>query len=119
MGGTTTAARNIISGNQLDGVLLNLGAGYNTVDGDFIGTNLAGNASLANSGNGVKVLGSSNTVGGTTAAAGNVISGNLLDGVLLGLQAACSTRLRAIPSAPSSAAAHPGQQRQQHQGAGQ
>jgi hypothetical protein len=78
IGGTTAAARNIISGNTNVGVYI-LAAG-NTVQGNLIGTNANGTAALPNS-TGVRLQGSSNLVGGTTAGARNVISGNLDMGV--------------------------------------
>jgi hypothetical protein len=83
LGGTAAAARNVIAGNLLDGVLLNSGVSGNQVQGNYIGTALGGTASLANSGNGVEVMGSNNTIGGTLAGARNLISGNAQDGVLL------------------------------------
>ena len=57
----------------------------NTVDGDFVGTNAAGTASLSNVGGGDGVDiddgASANTIGGTTAGARNVLSGNGASGV--------------------------------------
>jgi hypothetical protein len=80
IGGTTPAARNVISGNQLDGVLLNTGnggVGANVVRGNYIGTNKGGTAALPNMRHGVNVANSNgNLVGGANAAARNVISGN-------------------------------------------
>src|SRR5262249_4305336 len=67
-----------ISGNGRAGVsVLSPGTAHNQVGGNFIGTNATGTAALAN-GIGVWLLGEAtdNTVGGTGAAAGNVISGN-------------------------------------------
>ncbi len=76
VGGTAAGARNIISGNAGNGV--QLGAGNGTViEGNYIGTDKTGAKALANSGAGVFFNGGSNdTVGGTAAGAGNVISGN-------------------------------------------
>ena len=51
--------------------------------GNFIGVNYTGTGVLGNSGNGIEIAGSHNTVGGTAAGAGNVISGNSKDGVLM------------------------------------
>ncbi|MFY9573415.1 MAG: right-handed parallel beta-helix repeat-containing protein, partial [Blastocatellia bacterium] len=49
IGGTTASARNIISGNALDGVLIfPSSAGTNMVQGNFIGTNASGSAPLGN-----------------------------------------------------------------------
>ena len=51
------------------------------MQGNFIGTNAAGTAALGNSEDGILVNSSSDTIGGTTAGAGNLISGNTDDGV--------------------------------------
>jgi titin len=84
IGGTTAAARNVISGNTGRGVIIGAGSG-NHVQGNLIGTNAAGTAALGNGTDGVEVLsGATGTViGGTTAGARNVISGNGQDGVFL------------------------------------
>ena len=77
IGGTAPGARNVISGNS-EGV----GLGYpeatgNFVQGNFIGTNPAGNAALPNlTGVSIALGATSNMIGGATAAARNVISGN-------------------------------------------
>ncbi len=73
IGGTTTAARNLISGNSI-GVPLNNGATNNLVQGNFIGTDVTGNNSLAN-GVGVDLRDGNNTVGGNSVAARNIIAG--------------------------------------------
>jgi hypothetical protein len=83
IGGTTAAARNVISGNFGDGVLIDSGVSGTLVQGNFIGTNSGGTTAVANSGSGVEIQGSSNTVGGTLAAARNLISGNSGAGVLI------------------------------------
>jgi titin len=77
-GGTSTAARDLISGNAWTGLELNgSGTSGNVVEGDWIGTNSTGNAALANPGAGVAISqgASSNTV------TGDVISGNSYAGV--------------------------------------
>jgi hypothetical protein len=56
----------------------------NVVEGNFIGTNAAGTAIVANGGDGVIINGpgsTGNTIGGTTPAARNLISGNDEQGV--------------------------------------
>jgi titin len=86
IGGASVAARNVISGNLHNGVWLTTSAATgNLVQGNFIGTDSTGAADLGNAQIGVKVDGtaSSNTIGGTAAVAGNVISGNDQHGVLL------------------------------------
>jgi titin len=82
IGGTSAAARNVISGNRTYGVDVFLG-GSNFIEGNYIGTNAAGNAALANTTAGVFLESSTNTVGGTAAGAGNLISGNVGDGILI------------------------------------
>ncbi len=79
IGGTVAGARNIISGNQGNGVLLRgIGVTGNTVEGNYIGTDVTGTKSLANAIAGVTIDtgAGSNLIGGTVAGAGNVISGN-------------------------------------------
>ncbi len=84
IGGTSPAARNLISGN-LVGINLNSGASNNMVEGNLIGTNAAGTAAIPNIDYGLDVVtpGVGNTIGGTTAAAKNVISGNGIFGIVL------------------------------------
>src|SRR6266567_6694628 len=81
IGGTSATARNVISGNTGDGI--DIVSGGATVQGNFIGTNAAGTAALPNSGSGILISGGSGTIGGTTPGAGNVISGNSFEGILL------------------------------------
>jgi parallel beta-helix repeat protein len=82
IGGATAGERNVISGNASQGIQLNNSTG-NTIEGNYIGTDINGTAALANGGNGVDIGTSSNTntVGGTTAGESNLISGNSGDGV--------------------------------------
>ena len=56
------------------------GATGNVVQGNFIGTDATGAIALGN-GEGVSISSSGNTIGGTGAGAGNVISGNSGDGI--------------------------------------
>ncbi len=77
IGGVEPGVGNVISGNTGDGVRISgPGATGNVVQGNFIGTNATGTAALPNVGSGVRLSGASNTVGGTAAGAGNLISGN-------------------------------------------
>lgn len=75
VGGTTTAARNLLSGNRRVGLSIEGGTG-NQVQGNLIGTDLTGTVSLGNGEEGVEIRSSGNVVGGTTASARNLISGN-------------------------------------------
>jgi len=78
VGGTTAAARNLISGNQVGVEIRDAGTHANVVEGNYIGTDASGTTHIANSGAGLAVgeSASGNTIGGTTAGARNVISGN-------------------------------------------
>lgn len=90
IGGTTAAARNVISGNLQDGVLIRGTLAHpatgNIVEGNFIGADPSGSLADGNglfpasgvTAAGVHVLeeASANTIGGTAAGAGNVIAFN-------------------------------------------
>ncbi len=78
IGGTTAGAGNVISANGDVGVLISgSGSAGSLLQGNRIGTDITGTEALGNADGGVYVLnGASNTVGGTAAGAGNVISAN-------------------------------------------
>ncbi|MGA9772781.1 MAG: HYR domain-containing protein [Blastocatellia bacterium] len=89
VGGTIAGARNLIAGNRQSGVAIqDCDSIGNLVQGNLIGTNVTGSASLTNSG-GVLIAGgcgdndgpTSNTIGGTTGAARNIISGDIIVGI--------------------------------------
>src|SRR5438093_1167718 len=81
IGGTTPGTRNIVSGNSRNGiVLITIG---DSVQGNYIGTDVNGTADLGNNENGVLVQYNNNTIGGTSVGARNTISGNGLSGVLI------------------------------------
>ena len=85
IGGATPGAGNLISGNQGNGV--DISASNNVVQGNLIGTDVAGTIALANALAGLAISASNNTIGGTTPAARNVISGNSrTDGNGVGVQ---------------------------------
>jgi hypothetical protein len=84
LGGDKAAMRNIISGNGNQGVLFEDGASGNIVVGNDIGTDVTGANRLGNNGGGVVLLdAAANTIGGSASGAGNVISGNGNDGILV------------------------------------
>ncbi len=87
IGYAASGDNNVISGNGTFGVYISdTGTNSNTVANDIIGLTALGNAPVSNTDNGVDVFNGAqnNTIGGTTAAARNVISGNLHEGVLVG-----------------------------------
>jgi len=86
IGGTTSAARNLISGNAQDGIdISGPGTSGNLVQGNLIGTDVTGRQPLGNGGSGLAIFygASSNTIGGNASAARNLISGNALSGVAI------------------------------------
>jgi len=72
IGGTVGGAGNVLAANGFSGLWINSGAN-NIVQGNFIGTNAASATGLGNASTGVLANGSGNTIGGSTAGAGNVI----------------------------------------------
>ena len=82
IGGTTLAARNIISGNGNAGIYFNGSTTANSfVQGTFIGTDPTGTLPRGNAFGGIYVLSGTNiTIGGTTSAARNVISASTAAG---------------------------------------
>jgi len=87
IGGTTASARNIVSNNFGGGILMSgSGASGNQVQGNYIGTNVNGTDNLGNRATDVWIItgATTNTIGGTTKRARNIISGSGSIGVLLG-----------------------------------
>ena len=75
IGGTAAGAGNVISGNNLHGINLEVNSSASVL-GNYIGTNAAGTGDVGNSNSGIFNRASSITIGGATAATRNVISGN-------------------------------------------
>ncbi len=101
IGGTAAGAGNVISGNNIDGVLiLHAGTNGNMVQGNFIGTNPAGTAAVPNgAGVEVSVGAQNNIIGGAVAGAGNLISGNggavtFPNGILMGSPSTNNNRVQ-------------------------
>jgi hypothetical protein len=93
IGGSSDGEANQISGNFSSGVAILLNASANTVKGNFIGTDPgglcdldgAGNCRFGNGSAGVLMLFNvkDNVIGGTGTGDGNIISGNVRDGVAI------------------------------------
>ncbi len=85
VGGTTSAARNLISGNSKAIVFIN-SATNNVVQGNFIGTDISGTIGLPNQNQlGIELNSSANgnLIGGTEPGAGNVVSGHQFAGIFV------------------------------------
>ncbi len=85
IGGSVAGARNLISGNFNAGVeITNTNTNLNKVQGNFIGTDVTGTASLNNS-RGVFILSGaqSNTIGGTASNEANTIAFNSIEGIFI------------------------------------
>lgn len=82
IGGTGAGATNVIAGNGNTGIDLREGSSGTLIAGNLIGTDPSGLLALPN-GEGVAICGGSpgSTVGGTSPAARNLISGNTAGGV--------------------------------------
>jgi titin len=84
VGGTTTSARNTISGNVIG---LNIGRSNNVVQGNFIGVDSSGTQPLGNTIIGIDISGdvtniaNNNLIGGTVSGAGNIIAYNGSPGI--------------------------------------
>ena len=76
IGGDAESDRNVIAGHAVAAVYLSNGTDEVTVAGNFIGTDASGTVDLGD-GIGIWIENSTgNTIGGSTAAEGNLISGN-------------------------------------------
>jgi hypothetical protein len=110
LGGTDPEDGNLISGNGGPGVTLS-GAGslFNTVQGNRIGTDLAGGRALPNAASGVLLEGGAtgNLIGGAGAGARNLISGNAGPGVEVNAAAANLVQANYIGTDLAGAAALP------------
>ena len=120
IGGSTAAARNVISGNQAEGIDVTSPAGSNTIQNNYIGTTASGTAAMGNGSDGIEIiLSSSNQIlnnllsgnggrgihlNGTTStsnvvkgnligtgAAGTTAIGNTLDGLMIGNNSSSNT----------------------------
>ena len=83
IGGAVVGEGNLISGNSMSGIFIFGDDSFNnTVMGNKIGTNLSGSAALENGVSGISINNApKNTIGGTTAGSGNLISGNHMHGI--------------------------------------
>ncbi|MBX7152392.1 choice-of-anchor D domain-containing protein [bacterium] len=92
VGGANVIDRNIISGNDSAGILID-NSQFNMIEGNYIGTNVSGNAAIANE-TGIRVLNNSHhtQIGSPIAGGGNVIAGNLTYGIYFQNSDTCSVQ---------------------------
>src|SRR5690606_30204979 len=83
IGGSTASSRNIISGNTTAGISVQGTTANNRITGNFIGTNISGTAAIPNSRGLVLFSADSNLIGGAETGAGNLISGNMQQGLYI------------------------------------
>jgi CSLREA domain-containing protein len=83
IGGAAAGAGNIISGNSDEGILITgAGASGNQIEGNLVGTDVTAGMAIGNK-HGIVIEALANSVGGDAEGAGNVISGNIQNGVYL------------------------------------
>jgi len=76
VGGATAAARNLISGNGNDGLVIESGSTDVIVRGNYFGLDVTGTLDFGNAGTGLSDSGTGTIIGGINAGEGNVASGN-------------------------------------------
>ena len=80
IGGTSPAARNVVSGNLGDGIVSGAGGGGSGhhIQGNFVGVDASGASALGNGGSGINLafFTADSVIGGTTPAERNVIAGH-------------------------------------------
>ncbi|MBZ0303056.1 MAG: right-handed parallel beta-helix repeat-containing protein, partial [Anaerolineae bacterium] len=90
VGGPCSGACNLISGNTWDGIYIQdqisnegIEADYNTIQGNFIGTDVTGTSAIPNGRSGILLYKDTkfNLIGGTDSGAGNLIAGNTRHGI--------------------------------------
>ncbi len=83
IGGLTSGERNIISGNDSDGIYLADGTGDTRIRGNYIGVDATGAVDLGNTDDGIIAGSTDIIIGGTASGARNVVSGNGAEGIEL------------------------------------
>lgn len=82
IGGTTPAARNIVSASAA-GIAFGNGSG-GVIQGNYVGTDITGTLDRGNAMMGIAIAGHSNAIiGGTEPGAGNLVSGNTHQGIAI------------------------------------
>jgi titin len=83
IGGSDAGSGDVISSNGYAGILI-VGGSNNVIQGSKIGTDVTGTKSLGNEGSGIRLDHATQTqIGGTSASARNIVSGNERSGIHL------------------------------------
>lgn len=94
-GGACTGDCNLLSGNLFHGIVFDAGSSGNRVWGNFVGLNRQGTAALYNTEDGILVADSpKNQIGGNTPQERNIISGNKVVDIELGLDGANGNKVQ-------------------------
>jgi hypothetical protein len=87
IGGSLAGERNVISGNGQAGIVIGFDKNtrYNSIIGNYIGTDISGKIPYANNGGGIEVSNGANNnrIGGTLPGESNLISGNTGYGIYI------------------------------------
>ncbi len=83
IGGSGGGQGNLISGNNGGGIGTVASASLTVIKGNYIGTDVSGTVAIGNTGRGIILNSSGNTIGGSTAGDRNIISGNSTAGMLI------------------------------------
>ncbi|HEX4439714.1 MAG TPA: S-layer homology domain-containing protein [Thermoanaerobaculia bacterium] len=90
IGGSSAGTRNLISGNATG--VQSTGGGANTVQGNFIGTDITGNSIIPN-GTGISLTATTGfLIGGSNPGEGNVVSGSSEIGIHISIGGGCTIK---------------------------
>ncbi len=110
IGGSTVAARNVISGNN-NGIYLHTGSDSNIISGNYIGTDKTGMLARGNEEKGIYInIAIGNIIGGSSAGERNIISGNVQSGIYINRSSSTVVRGNYIGTNASGKAALPNNQ---------
>ncbi len=82
IGGSSPAHRNVISGNEDNGIRVRASGSMNRIEGNFIGVDATGTTGVGNGEDGIRIENTAGTIiGGTAPGSGNIVSMNGDDGI--------------------------------------
>ena len=86
---------NVISGNNAHGAFID-GSGDSIVQGNLIGTDIAGTSAVPNALDGIVVSSADGTLIGGPSGGGNIVSGNGLNGIQVNLTQGCTIQCNLV-----------------------